>query len=311
MDFVGTAAFPSGVVLQAESGSGQTGQILTALPQPLVVRALLADGRPLQGATVRWTAGSGEGVLTPAEGVTGSTGRVSAQWILPQAAGPLAVDATLVATGTAAAFTATATPASPHRVEGVRLASYTITAGDVLNLQARVTDSYGNAVPGVTVNWDGEDLAPDGSPPSSVTDASGTAATQWTPTRRSYNRMVARTAATADTATWRVFVQPGPITQILLTPRSMTLSAPGEADEFLIYAADQYGNRSLAASSYVLHLSSSNTAVATVPAQGNDYPEGWRASVTAEGPGTAVITATITELGVSGSAEVQVGPPGP
>jgi hypothetical protein len=195
-------------------------------------------------------------------------------------------------------------------VTGVRLSSYTITAGDVLNLQARVTDAHGNGVAGVTVSWDGEDHAPDGSPPSSVTDASGMASTQWTPTRRSYNRMIARTAATADTATWRVFVQPGPITQILFNPASMTLSGPGAADEFLVYTADQYGNRSLAANSYVLHLSSSNTAVATVPAQGSDYPEGWRASVTAEGPGTAVITATITELNVSGSAQVQVGPGG-
>jgi hypothetical protein len=311
VDFAATGTFPGGVVLQAESGSGQTGQILTVLPQPVVARVLLADGRPLQGVLVRWeAAGTGQGSISPTEGVTGSTGRVSGQWNLPVFPGTLAFNATLVATGATAAFTATATPAPPYRVTGVRLASYTITAGDVLSLQARVTDIHGNALPGVTVNWDGEDLAPDGSPPSSVTDASGIATTQWTPTRRSYNRMVARTAATADTAMWRVFVQPGPITQILFTPRSMKFSAPGEADEFLIYTADQYGNRSLAASSYVLHLSSSNTAVATVPAQGSDYPEGWRAPATAEGPGTAVITATITELNVSGSAEVQVVPPG-
>jgi hypothetical protein len=66
--------------LEAVSGADQQGTYGQAAPAPLVVLASDADGRPVRGATVRWTAANG--TLATNSSVTDASGTSSNTWTL-------------------------------------------------------------------------------------------------------------------------------------------------------------------------------------------------------------------------------------
>lgn len=172
------ALLPAATRVVVVSGNNQLAMPATALPQPVVVETDGVDG-PVAGVPVNFDAGTTGGSVNPASAVTDASGRASVQLTLGKTTGAQQFNAT--SPGLApAAITATATAGLP--------ASITIVSGDgqadstgttLAPFVVKVSDRFGNPVPGATVSWssvDGGSLLA----PTSTTDASGLASATLT-----------------------------------------------------------------------------------------------------------------------------------
>lgn len=83
-DATGTPAGPA-ATLQAAAGDGQSAEAGTALAQPLTLRVVDANGRPVAGETVSWSTDPLGGTLQPAESATDRNGYASTRWTLGDA----------------------------------------------------------------------------------------------------------------------------------------------------------------------------------------------------------------------------------
>ena len=83
-----TGTEPLPVQIQAVSGDDQIGTAGTALAEPLRVRLVDPEGRPLRGLWIQWTAIGGSGTANPRNGFTDENGVAETTWILGPASGP-------------------------------------------------------------------------------------------------------------------------------------------------------------------------------------------------------------------------------
>ncbi|WP_105198282.1 Ig-like domain-containing protein [Escherichia albertii] len=141
-----------------------------------------AQGNPVTGATVEWSANMPEAVLTPQQTVSDDTGKSSIT-VASTKAGNVVVT---VQTGTAtpyatdsATFIADKTTAKVIEVTGDR-SSVVANGTDKIIISATVTDAHDNPVQDATVDWTSTPAGGVLSVNSSVTDASGTAAVELT-----------------------------------------------------------------------------------------------------------------------------------
>ena len=95
------------------SGDSQTGEVLTTLPETLIVEVRDEGGTPIAGTSVLWSLGSGGGMLMSVLAETDADGLSSARWMLGDLIGTQGVTAT--AGGYTAEFTADATPPPRYR----------------------------------------------------------------------------------------------------------------------------------------------------------------------------------------------------
>lgn len=168
------------------SGSGQVGRVGETLTQPLVVRVVDRNGRPVLRAPVTFAVRSGQGAVDSANVATDADGVARTRWRLGLVAGDTQrVEARVTVpdvTRPAAEFTAVGTAGAATSIERVSPA----TAGrgrvgtalpDSLTVRAR--DSFGNPAPGAAIAWT---LAGGGavSPAGGTTNAAGLASVQWT-----------------------------------------------------------------------------------------------------------------------------------
>jgi hypothetical protein len=79
--------------LEVVAGADQQGNFGQAVPSPLVVRASDADGKPVRGATVLWTAANG--TLSTNSSVTDLAGISSNTWTLASSGGVQVVTASV------------------------------------------------------------------------------------------------------------------------------------------------------------------------------------------------------------------------
>lgn len=148
---------PSSIVVV--DGGGQSGTIGTALAEPVIVRVLDVQGRPVQGQQVTFTVMIGGGAVDPATPTTDANGEASSSWTLGPVAGAQQLQAR--ATGGAApanlavAINATAAASAASAIEAVSGGGQSATAGSTLpdSLIVRVTDAAGNPVAGIAVTW--------------------------------------------------------------------------------------------------------------------------------------------------------------
>jgi hypothetical protein len=68
---------PDAAAVEMAGGNGQVAPVSAALPEPLVVEVVDANGDPVPGVTVQWTV-QGGGDVSPASATTGSDGKSSA-----------------------------------------------------------------------------------------------------------------------------------------------------------------------------------------------------------------------------------------
>ena len=110
--FTHTAVAGDASRLIVVSGSGQTAEAGTLLPEELVVRLVDAEGNGVPNTAVTWVVASGGGSVAPQNTTTDGDGRTSAQWTLGPALGEQRADAVVSGVGVAT-FRATAASSAP------------------------------------------------------------------------------------------------------------------------------------------------------------------------------------------------------
>ncbi len=167
---------PTGLSLV--SGAGQAGVVGTALPQPVVVQAHSATGSGVPGVAVAF---SGGGTADPAVAVTDSDGNARTTVTLGPTAGVQTITAS-TADLPSLAITQTATAAAPAQVAQVAGEGQSDTTLAVLPdaFTVKVTDGFGNVVPGATVDWVRVSGTGTLGAPTSLTNAAGLAEMSYT-----------------------------------------------------------------------------------------------------------------------------------
>ncbi len=165
------------------SGGGQSGPIGKALPNPIVVKAIAADGLPVGGATITFQA-QGSGIASPTSAVTNSSGVASTTWTLGSVVGVQGLNMGIPNSPAQLGVTATGTGTTGG------------TTGPGLNLTLlsnnAIQQQHGTGVTGITVLAQNGGVPQSGiqisfapgsgsvSSPTVATDASGHAVVNWT-----------------------------------------------------------------------------------------------------------------------------------
>ncbi len=142
------------VRIASMGGTPQSTVVATAFAEPLVVLVTDAYDNPVPGATVTFAAPStGAGALFGGATITDAAGLVTVTATANTAAGSYSVTASVAGVTTPAAFVLTNThdaPAQVSAIGGTPQAAVVNTAF-AQPLRVRVSDQYGNPVPGATV----------------------------------------------------------------------------------------------------------------------------------------------------------------
>ena len=151
----GTTPPSTAIAKASNSGDAQTGVVGQALVNPL--RVVVTDGgAPAVGATVAWSTSAATGSMTPASATTDANGIATSSWALGTVSGPQTAQATLSgASGSPVPFTATANPGLPSTLSDAGGNGQSAAVGTQLaaKVQAKVSDEFGNGVPGLPVDW--------------------------------------------------------------------------------------------------------------------------------------------------------------
>lgn len=147
------------------AGDDQEGAAGETLPTPLTVRVLDRSGEPSEGVPVTFSVTSGEGSVSPANGVTDAEGRVSAEWTLGQP-GEQRVDAHVhpdyakVMSRSAVTFSAVAQeqntedpPVSPGKVTIAVPADTVLEIDATATLTAVARNGDGILIEDATIEW--------------------------------------------------------------------------------------------------------------------------------------------------------------
>jgi len=154
LQFTATPQLPSTATITKTAGDVQTDTVAKMLPDSLAVEIELADGRPVVGARVRWSTGTGSGSARDSVSITGITGRASNRWILGTTAGGQSLIAG-VAGLSSLTFSATALPgaAAALAIRSGQGQSATVASAVSTAPAVNVHDAYGNAVAGMVVTF--------------------------------------------------------------------------------------------------------------------------------------------------------------
>lgn len=168
--------------ITAVSGMDQSGQVGTALANPLVVQIADAFGNPIPGIDVVWTVDGGGSVSSPTT-TTGADGQTSVTRTLGTTAGPQATLASVEGlAGSPVTFVHTATAGA---ASGLSIVSGDDQTGPVstelpLPLVVVLKDGGGNPVPAAAVSWVIGAGGGSVTPATSSTDGAGQATVAWT-----------------------------------------------------------------------------------------------------------------------------------
>jgi plastocyanin len=135
------------------SGDAQSGTVGQPLANPLQV-VVTEDGAPSSGATVTWSTAV-PGAALAASSTTDANGIASNAWTLGNTSGSQTAQAALSgATGSPVTFTATAAPGEATTLaDGGGNNQIVEVNSQLAPVQAKVSDQFGNGVPGISVGW--------------------------------------------------------------------------------------------------------------------------------------------------------------
>ncbi|MGQ0539494.1 MAG: hypothetical protein ACT4R6_11135 [Gemmatimonadaceae bacterium] len=172
--------------LEKVSGDGQSQIVNRVLIGPLVVRAIAADGTPVAAAPIVFSSLEGGSFQGGNRVLTDANGRASIWWVMGQKAGEQTT--TVIIDGEVRAnpipgltFRANALADKPERLDLLVPVFYGVPVAPQIrfDLSARISDFYGNVVPGILVRWSSPTL---GSLEidSTLSDGEGVVSTRWT-----------------------------------------------------------------------------------------------------------------------------------
>lgn len=263
------------VDLVAIAGGEQSTVVATTLPDSLTAEARDAAGFPVPGASVTWSVLAGGGTIS-ADAVTGADGRARAAWTLGTTAGTHLASVTIAA-GDTLRFEASGTPAAAASVVAAGAASLS-SVGETTTLHATVTDEFGNPR--------ADDVAWRSLAPSIATAGASTGVV--TAVANGVAGIEASVAGIADTAV--IAVQQVPVS-IELSEDSVRFGAFGAATTLSVTVRDALDSPIAAPQGITWE-----TTAATVVSVASDASDSTRATVTAEGNGTAHVRVRIDAL---------------
>jgi Bacterial Ig-like domain (group 1)./Peptidase M30. len=124
-------------------------------------------------------------------------------------------------------------------------------------LTIKVSDSQGRTLPGIAVAWNTSSGTLSAS--SSVTDASGVAAVEWTLGQNVGTQTATATVTGLNPVTFTTIAIAGPLTQIILSRDTIRLLGIGDSFRLTARAADRFGNTVLIATA----VESADTSIVT------------------------------------------------
>jgi hypothetical protein len=228
-------------------GDAQQGQVASVLPESIAVRIVDAQDQPLARIEVEFEVMSGGGVVSEAVVSTDAEGIARSRWTLGTSTGVAHIlEARVVSADTLiATFTATAMPGNPVSVSPE---SGTGQAGRINSpvgapLTARVSDQYGNPVPGVTVTFAVTAGAGSLSGATAITNAEGIATSgTWQLGNAVGNQTVSATVANVSIpALFSATAEAAPATKLGVVGMSTEFRA-GTPFSVTIQVQDQFGN---------------------------------------------------------------------
>jgi alpha-tubulin suppressor-like RCC1 family protein len=287
------------------SGDMQSAPVGTELPQPLVVRVVDDQGRPVRNQLVNFVVTAGGGSVFAGSALTNNDGEARERWRL----GPIAADSQRVearavdpATGAPlvfAVFKATALAGPATGLVPVGASARQGFAATVLadSLAVRLADANGNPVTGAPVTWSVVRGGGSISPPTATTNAQGIARAAWTLGASADSANEAHATSGAFTAQFTATAQVGPPALVTIDPAQLSFTVGGGARTVTATVRDAGGN---AVTGAAVTWASTDASVVQVAGNGNT------ATVTPTGIGSAQVRAT---AGIAtGAATVTVGP---
>ncbi|MFZ4620449.1 MAG: Ig-like domain-containing protein, partial [Bacteroidota bacterium] len=165
----------------SSGGGGQTGAVNTKLTNPVKVRILAENGRPVRGIIVEFTVENSNATFSDTTATTDGNGYAQTYVTLGQKADSVRIYAAVLGLkGSPVKFTMFSITSGPARVELMDGNNQVGFAGSAFSnkLKLRVWDSYNNVVPNVAVYFstlNGKIL-----PATAISDSSGMVAAVWT-----------------------------------------------------------------------------------------------------------------------------------
>jgi hypothetical protein len=164
-----------------KSGYNQTAPLLSPFPASVVAKARDANGNGISGVSVTFTSNAGGTFSTPNPVTTNSAGTASVNYTTGTKGGNIQILANV--TGfKSAVFYEYVQPGSPTAVTKVSGDAQTATASTVLAkpMVVKVTDQYGNVVPGQNVTFTDGGAGGSFSANPVATGSTGTASVNYT-----------------------------------------------------------------------------------------------------------------------------------
>lgn len=155
LTFSATSVLGPPTSITKQTGDGQSATVGTTLPNAPTVRVTDAGDNPVEGVAVAFGVVEGGGSVTGGQATTDADGLAAVgSWTLGTTAGSNALKAS-VSGSTFVNFVATATPGPPASLVKDRGDNQTAVAGLAVPEPPtiRVTDTYGNGVPAVSVDF--------------------------------------------------------------------------------------------------------------------------------------------------------------
>lgn len=210
------------------SGGGQADTVDATLDEPIVVKAVDASGRPVEGVVIAWSTEGG--VIRPLSRTTDVTGTVMAEWSLGVEVG---TDTAVASAGSLGSvrFSATVRPGQPANLELQPDTTRFTAGGDTDTLRATGEDRYGNPV-----NLEPHELSwSSNSPQIAVVSPAGVV--QSEASGDTYIRAVHDNGSSGIS---HVSVRQHPVT-IVVTPDSAVIEALGDTAFIALTALDRNG----------------------------------------------------------------------
>ena len=267
MSTTSTATLASGAPtsISVVSGSGQSATVNTAYATRLTAIVTDADGKPVAGVSVTFTApANGAGATFASQGCTASSATsctvttdssgdaTSSALTANTSAGAYTIAATAASVSGATSFSATNTPGAPASVATVSGAGQSASVNTAFTsaLTAKVTDQYGNPVPATTVTFTAPTTGASGSfanTTNTTTASTGSdghaTASRFTANTKSGAYTVTATAGSATPASFSLINNPGPASQLIFSAQPSTAaSAATISPAVQVSVEDAYGN---------------------------------------------------------------------
>ena len=233
---------PAPPVQPIGQGSGQGGEVATALGTPLSFVLVDTFGNAIAEQVVEWT---GDGSFDPASGVTNADGIASTIWTLGEDAGAQAAAAAVA--GFTVDYTATADHGPAAKVSGgPETQSGTAGAALASALTVTVLDQFDNPVDGQTVTWSTPSanegfVAGSFSAAATTTDVYGNASTIWTLGTEAIAQEATATIGDDLTVTYGATAAPDEPANVATSGGGVTLVV-GSGTTLSVTVTDQYGN---------------------------------------------------------------------